>query len=872
MSTLPVPPAKAAKVKVADINEFITCFLCKGYLIDATTITECLHAFCKSCIIMRLQTSRNCPTCNVLVHKTKPLHNIRADLTRQDIVYKLIPKLYKKEMKVRREFYAKYPHLFGAPSEERGEIENRIIYDVDEKFSLSFEYYTPEMYLMNKLHHINPKLVNGQNEMSSTENDKVEIIYGGETLEEDTKLIDVAYYHGWHKVEPMRLFFRILEVPKIIRRAPIIQPQETIKANEPEISTKKSTAEIKKSAECQQIENNVLPHDQTPKVLKPTEKVPGKVPALKEIQPTPPRTNLPATLPKHASVNREPVSNHHRSGNSHKTSAPPTVAMLISKQKQQQQQQQQAMKSFNVNGNNNRIIEVSKSKSNSNVNNAVTTSKNLKPIMPQPHRILLPAKNVLPGSTNCSSGVKPPAASVKLLPAIHHPVCDSTKTSAKPKSSFQVVEQSNEKTVNASGQPIVTPLKIQRVPEKRSAPATISTEGPPNKMKKTDSKITPKISDATIKPVNSVPISSDTADCAIELPECDRIEVSKNVYSKRSCDTTIDKNKTVSKPTEEMKRVSNNISLSVDSVLASSSSSSISPVNRITSPLQVTVLQSENEKSCLESPSSLVIVSSPEESQTLPASSSSSPVASSITKKEKAKKPTIDEVIKTLQESKNGAATVPPSVKSTSIDAKDNKHSNDQSSAKTDSTPTTSKKEPVKRGPLDLSRKFSNLPVLPAPSRPTMKQNNNVQSLHVSASHSGRVNGHMNEKKAQNFGKTVNNNNVLSTSKSSVVNPNAHDSLNKLPVPSSNGAMKLPISKNKINSPKNPVVNSNSSPKPSVTVTRTPQNQKSPKNVKAKQQYSPVNSVIPRISLLYRVFLLPSLQHLLEPNIRIYNI
>ena len=31
------------RVKLTDVNEFITCVLCKGYLIDATRITECLH-------------------------------------------------------------------------------------------------------------------------------------------------------------------------------------------------------------------------------------------------------------------------------------------------------------------------------------------------------------------------------------------------------------------------------------------------------------------------------------------------------------------------------------------------------------------------------------------------------------------------------------------------------------------------------------------------------------------------------------------------------------------------------------------------------------------------------------------------------------
>ena len=30
-------------ILLADVNDFITCVICKGYLIDATTITECLH-------------------------------------------------------------------------------------------------------------------------------------------------------------------------------------------------------------------------------------------------------------------------------------------------------------------------------------------------------------------------------------------------------------------------------------------------------------------------------------------------------------------------------------------------------------------------------------------------------------------------------------------------------------------------------------------------------------------------------------------------------------------------------------------------------------------------------------------------------------
>ena len=39
------------KCQLRSLNEMITCKICHGYLVDATTITECLHTFCKSCIV-----------------------------------------------------------------------------------------------------------------------------------------------------------------------------------------------------------------------------------------------------------------------------------------------------------------------------------------------------------------------------------------------------------------------------------------------------------------------------------------------------------------------------------------------------------------------------------------------------------------------------------------------------------------------------------------------------------------------------------------------------------------------------------------------------------------------------------------------------
>lgn len=95
------------KVKMIKINEMITCKICSGYLIDATTIVECLHTFCKSCIVKHLNTDDNntCPQCDEVIHQSHPMNYIVFDRTMQDIVYKLVPELETDEYKRERDFY-----------------------------------------------------------------------------------------------------------------------------------------------------------------------------------------------------------------------------------------------------------------------------------------------------------------------------------------------------------------------------------------------------------------------------------------------------------------------------------------------------------------------------------------------------------------------------------------------------------------------------------------------------------------------------------------------------------------------------------------------------------------------------------------------
>lgn len=145
------------RIKLKTLNSHITCKICRGYFIDATTVTECLHtckysacnclnfseftdlwisqnmsvrlaannlptadtnlvlsfptqttqinkitiktvSVCKSCLVKHLEENNtNCPTCNIVIHQSHPLQYISFDRTMQDIVYKLVPDLQDSE-------------------------------------------------------------------------------------------------------------------------------------------------------------------------------------------------------------------------------------------------------------------------------------------------------------------------------------------------------------------------------------------------------------------------------------------------------------------------------------------------------------------------------------------------------------------------------------------------------------------------------------------------------------------------------------------------------------------------------------------------------------------------------------------------------
>lgn len=59
------------RVHLAKLNEQLTCKLCGGYFIDATTIIECLHSctvffFLQCCVTIRVENSNSIISCNYI--------------------------------------------------------------------------------------------------------------------------------------------------------------------------------------------------------------------------------------------------------------------------------------------------------------------------------------------------------------------------------------------------------------------------------------------------------------------------------------------------------------------------------------------------------------------------------------------------------------------------------------------------------------------------------------------------------------------------------------------------------------------------------------------------------------------------------------
>uniref|UniRef100_A0A671NCL2 Polycomb complex protein BMI-1-B n=1 Tax=Sinocyclocheilus anshuiensis TaxID=1608454 RepID=A0A671NCL2_9TELE len=192
---------RTTRIKITELNPHLMCVLCGGYFIDATTIVECLHSFCKMCIVRYLETSKYCPICDVQVHKTKPLLNIRSDKTLQDIVYKLVPGLFKNEMKRRRDFYAEHPvDATNGSNEDRGEVA-----DEDKRIIVNVKRYLQCPAAMTVM--LLRKFLRSKMDIPCTF--QIEVLYEDEPLKDYYTLMDIAYIYTWRRNGPLPLKYRV---------------------------------------------------------------------------------------------------------------------------------------------------------------------------------------------------------------------------------------------------------------------------------------------------------------------------------------------------------------------------------------------------------------------------------------------------------------------------------------------------------------------------------------------------------------------------------------------------------------------------------------------------------------------------------------
>ncbi|XP_012069761.1 E3 ubiquitin protein ligase DRIP2 [Jatropha curcas] len=84
--------SQEVKVQREKLVSCITCTLCNKLFRDATTISECLHTFCRKCIYEKIAEEEldTCPVCNINLG-CAPLEKLRVDHCLEDLKAKLFP-------------------------------------------------------------------------------------------------------------------------------------------------------------------------------------------------------------------------------------------------------------------------------------------------------------------------------------------------------------------------------------------------------------------------------------------------------------------------------------------------------------------------------------------------------------------------------------------------------------------------------------------------------------------------------------------------------------------------------------------------------------------------------------------------------------
>ncbi|XP_037089408.1 polycomb complex protein BMI-1-A-like [Pollicipes pollicipes] len=202
----------ARGLKIRELGAELTCYLCNGYFVDAFTVVECLHSFCKSCIIKHVRKKCSCPRCETQINQARLTAALRPDQTLQSVVYKLVPRLFNAEMQRRREFYGRHPRRDRSLSpERRGDVSSQqFVCTLADPISFSLEYYShggeetalpPKRFFQApaslSVGHLR-KLLTMKHGLATSA--QLDILYGGDVLRDELMILDVACMYSWERV------------------------------------------------------------------------------------------------------------------------------------------------------------------------------------------------------------------------------------------------------------------------------------------------------------------------------------------------------------------------------------------------------------------------------------------------------------------------------------------------------------------------------------------------------------------------------------------------------------------------------------------------------------------------------------------------
>ncbi|KAH8277555.1 hypothetical protein KR018_000610, partial [Drosophila ironensis] len=235
---------------VRQFHDLITCGICHGYMVDPTTVDDCYHTYCRSCILKQLLRMPYCPECKL--SRGKEISeiteiNLRSDDILRALIYKLVPGLYHRECREVALFEEQHKDLVDEKPKQE-------FFTATELVSLSLEYnpamlhqcgpdeVPPIIYLQCAAGLSVELLKRFLRSKNSIEADnklvEVEVTYEDEVLPDRFTLMDVGYCYSWSRQSPMAFCYRILlyeseraknEENNLSRINQDIEPEQTVR-------------------------------------------------------------------------------------------------------------------------------------------------------------------------------------------------------------------------------------------------------------------------------------------------------------------------------------------------------------------------------------------------------------------------------------------------------------------------------------------------------------------------------------------------------------------------------------------------------------------------------------------------------------------